>query len=214
MLFKKGGHMDKDPQNEKDDSHLSSLENAIKILEQEVSKEIAKKRAGLRYGMEKGRAVFEQEVLRRHGELKTGLWKYIRSASFGVIITAPIIYFGIIPIMLMDIFCTLYQFICFPVYKIERVKRSDYMIFERSHLAYLNAIQMINCAYCSYGNGVIAYAREIFARTEEHWCPIKHAKKVIGYHDRYENYAEFGDVNAFLEKYMKERNGKKISKPE
>lgn len=30
------------------------------------------------------------------------------------------------------------------------------MIFDRGHLAYLKAIEKLNCMYCSYANGVIA----------------------------------------------------------
>jgi hypothetical protein len=195
---------------DRDNSKIPSLENAIQLLEKELMKEVALKRAELKYGMEKGRAIFEKEVLRRHKELKIGLWKYIKNVSPGVFFTSPIIYFGIFPIMIMDIFVTVYQFFCFPAYNIPKVKRSDYFVFERTHLQYLNVIQAINCAYCSYGNGVIAYAREIFALTEQHWCPIKHAKKVIGYHDKYQDFAEFGDADAFVKRYMKDREGKKI----
>jgi hypothetical protein len=43
------------------------------------------------------------------------------------------------------------------------------MIFDRTHLAYLNLVEKINCAYCSYGNGLAAYLREIAARTEQYW---------------------------------------------
>jgi hypothetical protein len=193
---------------DKDDFKIPSLENAIKILEKELGKEFALKRAKLKYGMEKGRAVFEAEVLRRHAELKIGLWKYIRSVSFKVLITAPVIYSMIFPIVLMDLFITIYQFVCFPAYGIPKVKRSDYFVFERTHLKYLNLIQAINCAYCSYGNGVIAYAREIFALTEQHWCPIKHAKKMVGYHDKYQDFADFGDADDFVKKYMKAREEK------
>jgi hypothetical protein len=197
--------MDRRRSDKENSSKIPSLENAIKILENELLKEVAIQRAKLRYGMERGRAVFEEEVLRRHRELKTGLWKYIRNVSFWVLITSPVIYFGIIPIVIMDVFVTIYQFICFPAYGIPRVKRNDYFVFERTHLAYLNLVQAINCAYCSYGNGVIAYAREVFALTEQHWCPIKHAKKVVGYHDKYQDFAEFGDVDEFVKRYTKAR---------
>ena len=54
-----------------------------------------------------------------------------------------------------------YQAICFPVYKIPKVRRRDYLVFDRHHLAYLNIIEKINCAYCSYANGAIAFMREV-----------------------------------------------------
>jgi hypothetical protein len=71
------------------------------------------------------------------------------------------------------------------------------MIFDRGHLAYLNAIERLNCMYCSYANGVIGYVREIAARTEQYWCPIKHARRVLGTHERYSKFCDYGDVEAF-----------------
>jgi hypothetical protein len=53
--------------------------------------------------------------------------------------------------------------------------------------------------YCGYGNGVIAYAREITARTEQFWCPIKHAQRARGAHHRTEAFFDYGDVAAYRE---------------
>jgi hypothetical protein len=71
------------------------------------------------------------------------------------------------------------------------------LIFDRYHLAYLNLLEKLNCAYCSYANGLLAYAGEIAARTEQYWCPIKHARRVIAAHDGYDKFAEFGDAQMF-----------------
>jgi hypothetical protein len=51
--------------------------------------------------------------------------------------------------------------------------------------------------YCSYANGLIAYAREITARTEQYFCPIKHAQKMLGAHRRYQSYLEYGEAEDF-----------------
>jgi hypothetical protein len=67
------------------------------------------------------------------------------------------------------------------------------MIFDRAALQYLNALEKLNCAYCSYVNGVIAYVREIASRTGQYWCPIKHARRVLGAHPRYAAFEEYGD---------------------
>jgi hypothetical protein len=113
------------------------------------------------------------------------------------IITAPVIYCLIVPFAVLDLFVTMYQLICFPVYKIEKVNRRDYLIFDRSQLAYLNTIEKINCAFCSYCNGILGYVREIGSRTEQYWCPIKHARRVIAAHERYSLFAEYGDAAGF-----------------
>lgn len=176
---------------------ITALLERIRALEIELEAEMAKRRAELRVGLERGRVVFEQEVRRRHRELKTRLSSYLLGARPIVVLTAPVIYAGIVPFALLDLFVTVYQLICFPAYGIERVRRADYMIFDRHHLGYLNAVEKLNCAYCSYANGVVAYAREIAGRTEKRWCPIKHARRAIGTHELYARFSDFGDAEAY-----------------
>jgi hypothetical protein len=103
----------------------------------------------------------------------------------------------VVPLALLDLFLTLYQAACFPVYGIAKVRRADYLIFDRSQLAYLNAIEKLNCAYCSYANGLIGYLREIAGRTEQYWCPIKHARRVVAAHRHYAQFVDYGDAEAY-----------------
>jgi hypothetical protein len=103
----------------------------------------------------------------------------------------------IVPIVLLDAGVSLYQALCFPLYRIGRVKRGDYFAFDREQLAYLNLIEKVNCAYCAYTNGLIAYVQEIVARTEQYWCPIKHARRLPGSHPRYAGFVDFGDAEAY-----------------
>lgn len=176
---------------------IAALIDDIKRRQAELDAELAKHRANLAFGLERGRIVFEQEILRRHRELQVGLARYVLGARPLVVLTAPVIYSGIVPLVLLDLFVTLYQAACFPVYGIAKVRRGDYLVFDRHHLAYLNALETLNCAYCSYANGLIAYAREIASRTEEYWCPIKHARRVIGTHARYAGFEDYGDAEGF-----------------
>lgn len=176
---------------------IKELSARIQALQLELEAEAARQAAALRYGLEHGRAVFEEEILRRHRELQTRLGRYILNARPLVVLTAPVIYSLIVPLALLDICVSIYQAVCFPAYGIEKVKRSDYLVFDRGHLAYLNALEKLNCAYCSYANGLIAYVREIAGRTEAYWCPIKHAKKAIGAHDHYLDFVAFGDADAY-----------------
>ena len=103
----------------------------------------------------------------------------------------------IFPLLLLDSFVFLYQLICFPVYGIPKVRRSDYQIFDHQDLAYLNLLEKINCAYCSYANGLMSYIKEIVARTEQYWCPIKHARRILQAHSRYNRFADYGDGDAY-----------------
>jgi hypothetical protein len=99
--------------------------------------------------------------------------------------------------VLLDIGVTLFQAICFPIYGIPKVKRADYVIFDRQYLSYLNIIEKLNCAYCSYFNGIIGYIQEIAARTEQFWCPIKHAHHLCTLHSRYQNFIDYGDAESY-----------------
>jgi hypothetical protein len=169
----------------------------IRSLEAELDIDLAKRAAELRIGLEQGRIRFEQELLRRHRELRVRLSSYLLNARPLVILTAPIIYSLVIPFVLLDLFVTIYQTVCFPAYGIPKVRRADYFAFDRHHLAYLNAIERLNCEYCTYANGLIAYVREIASRTEQYWCPIKHAMRVMGTHGRYSGFEDYGDARGY-----------------
>jgi hypothetical protein len=189
--------------------HIVALTEKIRVLEAELEAQLAQRRAELRVGLEKGRAFFEEEVLRRHRELRTRLSTYLLNARLLVILTAPFIYAVIVPLVLLDLFVTLYQAVCFPVYGIPKVRRRDYLVFDRHHLAYLNALEKLNCAYCSYANGLIAYVREIAGRTEQYWCPIKHARRVMGAHSRYAMFEDYGDAEGYRKWLKQFQDGKK-----
>jgi hypothetical protein len=178
---------------------IEELLRGIRTMEEELEVQMALARAELKVRIEDGKIEFEKAVLQRHLEMKTRLLRYIVGARPLIALTAPIIYLLIIPFALVDLFVTIYQAVCFPVYGIARVRRRDYMVFDRRYLAYLNALEKLNCAYCSYANGVIGYVREIGSRTEQYWCPIKHARKVIGAHPRYSQFADYGDAESYRE---------------
>ena len=185
---------------------ISELIEKIRALEGELDAELAKRRAELRIGFEHGRIAFEEELLRRHRELRQKLLPYLFGAHPLVVLTAPVIYAGIIPFLLLDLFVGIFQAVCFPIYGIARIKRADYLVFDRHHLAYLNALEKLNCAYCSYANGLIAYVREIAGRTEQHWCPIKHARRIQHAHDWYSHFLPYGDAPAYRERIDKVRD--------
>ncbi len=143
------------------------------------------------------KAELAEEFARQQRRYKTGLFRFLVRSRLLVVLTAPVIYAGWVPFLLMDLFVTLYQHLCFPIYGIPKVKRSEYLVFDREDLPYLNLIEKFNCFYCSYGNGVAAYTREVSARTEQYWCPIKHARRVRAAHDRYPKFFDYGDAEAF-----------------
>ncbi len=140
---------------------------------------------------------FSLETLIEHRLFKTSVWKHIRGARLLVILSVPLIYACAIPFLLLDLSVTLYQSVCFPIYGVPKVRRRDYLIFDRGRLAYLNAIEKVGCVYCSYANGLLAYIREIAARTEQRFCPIQHAHAPAQSHSRYSHFLPYGDARAY-----------------
>jgi hypothetical protein len=129
---------------------------------------------------------------------------YIHKIKLLEFVTAPVIFSCLIPALLMDLALSIYQAICFPIYGIPKVKRKKYIVNDRHHLSYLGPLGKIHCAYCGYFNGLAAYMREIGARTEKHWCPIRHAKKPETTHPYYKDFMEYGDRESYL-KYKEKR---------
>ncbi len=176
---------------------IKELLERIRQLEDEIEGEIARRRAELHSDFENKRVRFEHEVLEQQRRFKMGLLKYLRRAKLRNVLSAPVIYSVFFPMVLIDLAVTLYQYICFPLYGIPRVHRREYFIFDRTHLGYLNIIEKINCAYCSYGNGLASYMKEIVGRTEQYWCPIKHARRVLHAHPYYGGFVDYGDAEAY-----------------
>ena len=176
---------------------IAALLLRIRALEEELDNELAKRSAELKFTLHAKKVTFDQLVTRQHRQFRMGLLRYVLGSRPLILLTAPVIYSMVLPLLLLDLLFSLYQLICFPVYGIVKVRRSDYLIFDRNQLAYLNLVERLNCAYCSYGNGVIAYAREIAARTEQYWCPIKHARRMQGAHARYPEFVDYGDAEAY-----------------
>lgn len=130
-------------------------------------------------------------------DYKRGLFTYITHGDLPTLFIAPVIYSLVLPLALLDAWATLYQWICFSVLGIARVRRRSFFVLDRHRLPYLNVLEKMNCTFCSYANGVLGYVREIQARTEVYWCPIKHRKMVVHPHGRYGDFFEYGDAAAF-----------------
>jgi len=183
----------------------------IQTLEQELEAEIEKAGEKLSYTIQEKRVLFEESVAAYHRQLRKGLLRFIREASILDMMTAPVIYSMVVPMGLLDLSVTIYQAICFPIYGLKKVPRSDFIVIDRTELEYLNIVEKLNCAYCGYGNGVAAYFREVAARTEEYWCPIKHARKVRNPHSRYHKFVDYGDAEAYRNR-VEEIINKKINR--
>ncbi|PTV96454.1 hypothetical protein C8J27_102248 [Rhodobacter aestuarii] len=187
------------------DNRLEQLQARLAEIEAQVEEAWEQSRAQWRYRFTQGRIEFEEGVRDAHRMARVRWWLFLRRTRLLVVLTAPFIYAVFIPFVLLDLFVTIYQRVCFPVYGIALVKRRDHVVIDRQNLAYLNIVQKVNCMYCGYGNGVVSYVREVAARTEQYWCPIKHAQRVKGVHPYYGNFCDFGDAEGFQKQSPKLR---------
>jgi hypothetical protein len=181
---------------------IDDLLEHIARLERQLETEVTRTRALWRYRIDHGRVRFEEQVWEAHHRLKKSIPRFFRESGIGNLLTSPLIYSLLVPIAALDAWVTLYQAVCFRVYRIARVRRADYIVIDRHHLAYLNAIEKLNCLYCSYANGVFAYVREVAGRTEQYWCPIRHAKRVRAPHAHYRQFVDYGDAEGYHRRWL------------
>jgi len=80
-------------------------------------------------------------------------------------------------ILLLDAAVIVFQPVCFPIYGIPRVRRKDYLVFDRG--------------------GLLAMITEIAARTEQQFCPIKRARRLLQTHSRYGTFLPYGDARGY-----------------
>jgi hypothetical protein len=173
--------------------HIDELVTKIKALEEELETQLHQE--------------YEQlscEISKKHSKIyasyqkdREGLLHYWAKSPFLHLVSVPFIWSLLIPAVILDLFVTVYQGVCFPIYKITKVKRREYILIDRHHLGYLNAIEKLNCLYCSYFNGLMGYVTEIAARTEQYWCPIAHAKRVKSLHSHYHVFFQYGDSKGY-----------------
>lgn len=178
-------------------ANIDELIERMKVLEEEIQVEFDKKRSDFAYVLDEKRTRLIEDVAALQRVGKTGLFTYITGASLLSWLVAPVIYSGIVPLLLLDLFLWAYQAACFPVYRITKVHRSEYVVLDRGDLPYLNILEQFNCFYCGYANGLIGYAREVAARTEQFFCPIKHARRILAAHDHYPSFFEYGDADSY-----------------
>ena len=149
--------------------------------------------------------IFPQEIKKKNKLFKIPAWKYIIPKNFRHVLAIPFIYMMIVPVVILDFFLTLYHMVAFPLYRIPKVNRKDFIIYDRQFLDYLNWVQKINCLYCTYINGFFAYAIEIGSCTERYWCPIKAAHKPKFSHGWYSEFADYGNPEEWNNKFNDEK---------
>jgi hypothetical protein len=176
---------------------IRTLLGQLNALEDEIRAALHEQESTIHFRWVGRRIQFTVAARDQHRRLRTGLLRWLAGGELRNFASAPFIYGLVVPLVIFDLGITLYQATCFPLYRIAKVRRRDYIAIDRQYLGYLNFLERLHCTYCAYANGLIAYAAEIAARTEQYWCPIKHARKVLGTHARYRQFLDYGDAEAF-----------------
>jgi hypothetical protein len=182
------------------DSRIRELLGQIDALEGELRQALHERESRVFFTLRGKRVEFEQSIRQMYQSVRRSIPSWLLTDRPQNFIPLPIIYGMALPLALFHLCLVLYQALCFPIYRIAKVRHADYIVFDRHHLGYLNFFERLNCEYCAYANGLFAYASEIAARTEQYFCPIKHARKVLGSHDRYARFLDYGDATDFRER--------------
>lgn len=193
---------------------IQQLLEQMSALEDDLRTAINEQQSTMFFQIKGKRVEFEQSIKETHRRLKRNFFRWLITDRPQNLITGPIIYAMIIPLIVTDVFITFYQLTCFPIYGIKKVKRSNYIIFDRQQLNYLNFIEKFHCTYCAYGTGMIAYISEIVARTEQYFCPIKHARKMLGTHSRYARFLDYGEAENYEAKLEQFRQALSKEQPD
>ncbi len=186
-------------------SKINKLLSDIEAKRKELLEEYSKLMDKYDFSFIKWKIVFSKEAKQRNKKKKKSFFNSIFNARIRDILSIPFIYAMIIPSVIIDIFLFMYQQTALRLYGIPLVKRSDYIIYDRRHLDYLNWIQKINCMYCSYVNWLFSYAVEVAWRTEKYWCPIKSAQRIKWGHYWEKHFADYWDAEWFKECFTSTR---------
>jgi hypothetical protein len=178
-------------------AYVERIVERLREAEDDLIREVEEQQQRWRYQIHRGRVWFDRELRVAHRRLRQSIPSYILDGSLLSLMTAPVIYSLMIPLVALDVWVTLYQWLCFPIFGVARVRRRDYFVIDRHKLAYLNGIEKVNCTYCSYANGLLAYVREVAAQTEQYWCPIRHARAIRAPHQRYHLFFDYGDAEGY-----------------
>ena len=184
---------------------IRTLVQEIHEREEQLKEALYEQRTRAIFRIE-GRVIrFEDKALAAHRKLKVGVFRWFRSSMVRNTASAPFIYAMIFPLLFLDLVLSVYHAVSFRLYRVPLVDRSKFIRIDRHHLGYLNSIEKLHCIYCGYANGLLAYAREITARTELYWCPIKHAHRVVNAHRHYARFLDFGEGEGYPQRLEKLR---------
>jgi len=188
---------------------IKEMIEEIETMKKKLGEEIDKEEKYVNYEISNGHIKFDKESFKRQKENMMHLWDWFSEIPLLQLLSAPVVYMMIVPAVLLDIMLFVYRNVVSRIFKIEFGKRSDYIVYDRQYLGYLNVVEKLNCLYCAYFNGLMQYTASIAGRTEFYFCPIKHAKKIAYKHEYYDTFLSYSDGDTYQKKLKELRKEEK-----
>ena len=120
---------------------INQILNQMAVLEEELRTAVHDQQSRMFFRINGKRVEFERSVEQAQRKLKTGFFRWLVNDRPQNLITGPLIYGMAIALLMLDARVSFYQWACFPVYGIRKVRRADYLVLHRHHLGYLNFIE-------------------------------------------------------------------------
>ena len=110
---------------------INELLEDISDLQEQMEALFDDAREQFRYTLDGGRVRFSKEVQEFQRRFRVSSLRYILTARLSSVLTAPVIYSMVVPLLITDLTFTLYQQVCFRAYGVARVRRRDYLVNDR-----------------------------------------------------------------------------------
>lgn len=115
--------------------------------------------------------------------------KKMRSQNFLTkIVLAISAYICFLALLFLGLLIWQFQNVYFRILDIPLIDRKKYVIMDRYKLLKLTFWQKLNCMYCEYANGIVAYAKAVVNQMELYSCAIKHETHPLGQEHQKEFY--------------------------
>ncbi|MEO7399959.1 MAG: hypothetical protein ABIV07_04210 [Polaromonas sp.] len=99
---------------------ISQILAQMAALENDLRSAVQDQESKMFFQIRGKRVEFESSVKAAHRKLKTNFFRWLVTNRPQNLITGPIIYAMIIPLMMLDLCVSFYQWSCFPIYGVTR----------------------------------------------------------------------------------------------
>ena len=99
-----------------------------------------------------------------------------KNSLFGNILALPFAIAFLIPLVVYDLFLSLFHRIVFGLCKIKKVNRKSHFKVDQMKIAQLSKMQRFYAIYILYLRGLMNFGAKIAQECEYHWCQVRPTK--------------------------------------